>query len=449
MNDRASRDELSSLLSTHPSDRVGLVILHLLLPCDICVGAPARLESPGSGTLAAEVTPEVEDAYEMAIDRVFARVLRHADLLRLQRSEARKALALLEEGGLEAVETIPRELKGLALFEALLARSWSLRHEDPGQMIEYAWLATRVAADLSAQQLGPERVADLQCLAWAELGNAHRVADNLDLAESAFAQAVRLYQSGTADRLLWVHLVDLQASLAADRRQFRLACRALSLVHEFHQHHGDLHLAGRALISKGLYTGYAGDPQEAIRLLRKGAALVDDLREPGLAFAAVHNQLWFLVDLGRYREARELFSGSRGCLERVHGGRINRIKVRWLEGRIDAGLDDAGPAEQALREVLQGLEEAGLGYQAALASLDLAGVLLSRGRTEEAEALVQEAGRAFAALRIEREGLGAILMLGKAFEIRMATAALVKNVASFLRRAEHDPDARFDPEPGA
>lgn len=441
-----SRPELSALLySDLPPNRTGSVILHLLGLCGRCFSGAVLAPPVPRPNPAVELTAEEDAAYEAAIDRAFAVARRHAESVRRRRSDTRRALKILADGGLEALERIPRGangIGGLALFEALLTRSWELRHDDPAQMVQHAWLATKTAKTLDARRYGPERRADFECLAWAELGNANRVADKLGLAEAAFARALQLYARGSGDKLLGVHLVDLQASLAADRRQFRRACQALARVHEFHRGHGDSHLAGRALISKGLYTGYAGEPEEGIRLLQEGLGLLEEGREPGLEFAAVHNQLLFLADCGRFGEARKLLSRQRRRL-REAGGSLNRLKVTWVEGRIAAGLGELARAEKVFRRVRQGLEDAGLAYQAALAALDLTAVLLHRGEAREAGGLVDAAAATFLSLGIEREAVGAILMLTKAFEMRRATVNLVEGVASFLRRAEHDPSARF------
>jgi hypothetical protein len=197
--------------------------------------------------------------------------------------------------------------------------------------------------------------------------------------------------------------------------------------------------------------GYAGEPEEAIRLLQEGLGLLEEEREPGLELAAVHNQLMFLVDCGRFQEARKLLAPNRRRLREAGakgaGGRLNGFKVAWIEGRIAAGLQELPRAVATLRRVRRGLAEADLSYQAAVASLDLAVVLLRQGQAGEAELLVEEAAGTFLALRIEREALGAILMLRQAFAVRMATTALLEDVTSFFRRAEHDPSARFQPTP--
>lgn len=445
--DHPSGTELEALSRGKLSPaRARAVWRHLLAGCDSCLAAvpPPLSVVLGTGQPAAS-TPEIDAAYDTAFTRAFAVARRHGRHLLQQRAKARKALAALEEGGLEAVEEVARKTRGLALYEALLARSWALRHEEPAAMIQYARLATTVADSLSVRRYGRRRVADFQSRAWAELGNALRVADKLDQAESAFTRAVELFHLGTNDGFLGTRLLELQASLAADCRRFPLACRALTLVYRFYRRQGDSHLAGRALISKGLYTGYAGDQEEAMRLLRQGFALIDPERDPVLSFAALHNQIWFLVDGGQIREARKLLFLNRRYCEAA-GGRINQMKQLWLQGRIEAGQGELGRAEMTLREVTRGFVDVGRFYHAAISSLDLAAVLLSQRRAAEAQDLVVEAAGVFAALKIDREAMGAVLLLRQSIEMRAASAGFVQEVSAFLRRAENDPNARFDPQ---
>lgn len=359
---------------------------------------------------------------------------------------AKKILALLASGGLEALEDLPPRSFGPGLLEALLRRSWALRYEDPGLMIQLCLLATQVAKRLNVRYYGSERVADFQCCSWSELGNAYRVADQLSLAEAALSYADELSLQGTGDKLLGIRLLNFQASLAGDRLKFGLACTALSLLHDFYSSQGDSHRAGRALIGKGLYTGYAGRPAEAIQLLSEGFALIDKNREPSLTYAAVHNQVTFLIDCRRADEAnRFLFLNRKYTQGDI--GRINLLRMTWEEGRIDAGLGKLEPAQRAFKDVRQRSQEVGRPYDTALVSLDLAAVLMKQNRVGEAHDLVMEAAKVFAALRIEREALGAVLLLKKSFEARHASPELVEEVAAFVRRAQNDPDAKFDPKP--
>ena len=82
---------------------------------------------------------------------------------------------------------------------------------------------------------------------------------------------------------------------------------------------------------------------------------------------------------------------------------MGALKLRWLEGHIHVGLQDLDLAEQALREVRQGFEEAGLGYKAALAGLELGSVWLQQGSFADAEEIVLECADVFLCLGIRRE----------------------------------------------
>ncbi|HSK79574.1 MAG TPA: hypothetical protein VLQ45_24175, partial [Thermoanaerobaculia bacterium] len=304
MSEHLSSEDLAALAEGRLSpERLCSVVLHLEEPCEACLtslshflGALLPDESEE-----VELTPEAIAAYETAIDRAFAVALEHDR--KLHRREVERALAILDMKGFEALE---RPLKGighLARFEALLERSWSLRHEDHSRMIDLAQAAVRVAKAFDAKTRGVKQAMDLRCRALAELGNARRVAGQLDEAFDCFDRAIRLHNDGTGDAALRIRLLDLQASLAADRRQFGLACLVLGYIHNYHLSKGSDHLAGRALISQGLYKGYAGDAEEAVRLLKEGLELIDEERDPSLVLSAVHGQLCFLVEAGDFEKA--------------------------------------------------------------------------------------------------------------------------------------------------
>jgi tetratricopeptide (TPR) repeat protein len=454
LSDHPSREELSALtLGGMPAARTREILAHLLAPCERClVGAPAPLRlllglEPGPP----ELTPEEDAAYDTVIERAIRAACKLDRHVQGQRTEARKLERILAQGGLEAVEKLPRKTGDLALFEALLARSWSLRHENPRLMAQFAWLAVKAAERLDAVRYGAERVSDFQCRAHAELGNAYRVLDQLDASRASLDTARRLFELGTGDRFLEVRMLELEASLFADRRLFGPARNNLLKAFAFHQDNGDPHLAGRALIMLGLYTGNAGDPEEGLSLVRRGAALLEKGRDPSLELGALDNQLLLLLDLGRYEEARRFFFLHAADFAAVEG-RVTRLRLRALEGRIDYGLRKRERAETIFREVVQGFTEVSRPYDAAIVSLDLAAALLAQGKAAQAEETVLEASQTFLRLGIEREALGAVMLLRTACEVRAATVAMVEEVRSYLRRIEQGPltafEARSWEEPG-
>lgn len=446
MRDHPSRDELSALSRGGLSpERERAVMRHLLAPCGQCLAdAPLSLRLLlGLEPARREPTAEEDAAYDAAIERAIGTALKHERHLRGQRTQARKALTVLEGGGLAAAQKLPRKTGELARMEAFLERSWQLRHQDPRQMVELAWLASQISLKLDARRYGPDRVCDFQARAHAELGNSYRVSDRLHEAGEALSRARRFFERGTREEALEVHLLELEASLAADRRQFGRAAKDLLKVLDFYSRNSDFHLAGRTLILMGLYSGYAGDLDKGTDLLEKGLAMVDGERDPGLACAAAHNLILFLVDSGRLREAKKLRILHSRHLANA-GGRVNEVKFRALEGRIDSGLGNHERAEGIFREVRHGYEEVGRHFHAAITALDLAAALLAQGKAADATQVVLEAAETFTQLQIQREALQAVILLRNAFEMRAATLTMVEEVAGFLRRLEIDPALRFE-----
>jgi len=275
------------------------------------------------------------------------------------------------------------------------------------------------------------------------LGNAYRVAQNLDSAEATLVRARELFDLGTRDLSVEARLLDAEASLDAARRRFKMATARLRKLYRCHRLLGDKHLAGRTLVKLGAYTTYAGHPEKALAILRRSLELIDTARDPTLAFTVWHNQVSILCDCGRFREAEVRLFRLRP-VQPHHGGRINRLKLRWLEGRIDAGLERLERAETTLTEVRDGMTAVSRAYDAALASLDLAAVLMGRRKTREARDVVLAAYEVFVGLRIDREAFASLLMLKQAFELHLATRTMVEEVAAFLRKLETDPALRFE-----
>ena len=162
------------------------------------------------------------------------------------------------------------------------------------------------------------------------------------------------------------------------------------------------------------------------------------------SISAVHNELLFLVDAGRFLEARR-FRVERSRELSYGKGRVNRVRLRALEGRLDVGLGKYERAEMIFREVQQGFASTGRGYDAALAGLELTAVLLHLRQTADARHEAFKAVNMFLALGIEREAYMSVLFARQIFEMRIANPGLIQGVADYLRRAQLDPDTPYSP----
>jgi hypothetical protein len=383
-----------------------------------------------AGDAAAVETAAPADGYERPVARACAAAVRRFREIRSERQAV--AMAGMAEIG-------PR---GLLRIETLLAAAWDLRYDEPQEMVRIAELALVAAErlELEKDRYGRAEVADVRARVWAELANAYRVTDDLSRAEQTMRRAVACLHGGSGDPWLLARVADLVASLLAEQRRFADAGELLGKVHGFYRRIGDLHLAGRALISRGIFAGYDNQPRLALVLLVQGLELIDVDQDKRLAASAVHAVLINLVECGRYRQARIQLWRSRPLLVR-QGAQLS-LRLQWLEGKIHAGLGDLARAEREFIATRAGFAAAGSPYNAALVALDLAAVWLRCGKTVQVRELVEEMIATFRALRIAREAVAALLILREACDRDEATLDRVRTVAMLLTELERQPRRR-------
>ena len=337
-------------------------------------------------------------------------------ILRLERDQERGALAVAEilDGVRPLAEVSWPELRDLlpSFIGVLLERSAALRYQDPAEMVTEARRAAQIACALPARRYGAKVKADLRARTLAELANAYRVADNFGMAASVLGDASAWASRGTGDLRLAARLGDLSASFLSDERRFREAIALLERVRVQYEQLGENHLAGRALIKQGLFTGYAGQAESAVLLLAQGLKLLEPGREPALRLSGLHAMALHLVDAGHPQAARDLVEGARSLYQR-DGSRLNQIRLRWLEGKIAFGLGEDVEAESAFQAAREGFLAEVQQFDAALVSLDLALVLAKQGRRKEIFLLVDRMVATFRRLGIRREALAALVLLRK------------------------------------
>ena len=355
-----------------------------------------------------------------------------AQLSQRQRSLYRRSRSLLASGeGVRALIRANIPLAGLGVYEALLAQSWAVRFDDPERMVHLAKVALEVS-DGFARMIQPRRAIDLQARAWGELANAYRAADRLRSAQLAFGEAYALLKRGTGDQYLQARLFDLEASLLGTLREFPIAIYRLSSLSNLYLDLGETHLAGRALITNALYTFYAGDAEKAVKINQRGTNLIDQSKDPALFMFTLHNHLLFLVDLKLYPKAQRLLFDNRRHL--IYKDRVNALRFRWAEGRVNYGMGNWLSAEIAFRDVKEGFSATGMSFHTALLALELAMVLRGQGSTDEALAEVIAAREIFLSFEIYREYLGSVIFLEEAFRRGEATAELIEATVAQINR---------------
>jgi tetratricopeptide (TPR) repeat protein len=437
MGEHYSPEEIEEALSGRlDGKRSKEIVRHLLSGCPHCQAA-ARQSLYELNTVADSLLPPaLSTAHNTVLDRAEDFARRAASLQPEERSRFRKALSLLETGGgvVALAHKGDLEIEGLGIYEALLARSWALRYENPREMCHLAKVAVEVAHGLDSGKYSVWKLADCASRAWGELANAYRVADRLRAAEQAFIQAYKFFDKGTRDRGLLMRLLDLEASLLGARREFGRALKRLTTLSSMYRAAGETHLTGRTLITKALYLYYEGNSQEACRALEEGLGLIDKDRDPSLIAASALNQLLLLEDSGRLKDARMFLFNNRARI--TQAGNLLALRLRGIEGRINYGMGLLDNAERDFRVVREGFREAGMSFACALMGLEIALTLLRQGRTQEAiqEGLVS--AKMFLSLKIGRELLGSFLFLEEAFKSEVLNLADLEETARYLRRMQ-------------
>jgi tetratricopeptide (TPR) repeat protein len=398
------------------------VVAHLLSGCQAC-----RSESAGVWLLERPREPLPVEAYDTAFDRVLAVLQGGGGAVAAPPSPA--------TGWLQEQAGVAADVQGPALVEALLQRAWDLRHESPEETRRISRMAVLAAGALSAEIHGAPRVADLLSRASAGYGNACRIAGDLDEAQEALDQAAELLAQGTGDLMDRARIYEFKASLEAARGNYDSAMAALDAAYALHIERDDAHMAGRDLITKGLYLGHTGRSRDAFRLTQRGLGMVDETREPGLVLSAIHNQLWFLVESGRLREARSLLGAHR---DRLATGETQRLDLLWLEGRISAGLRNEEAGLRDLEAAEQGFLASGRRAHAANVQLDQAAVHLRQGDSARALALIRAAEETFLQMDAPQSTRMGLAFVRRSLAERQIPAQFVLRLADIVRRGQRE-----------
>lgn len=335
-----------------------------------------------------------------------------------------------------------RRFQSWGFFELLLELALDAIFEDPKSARERLELALGVAEHLDPGRYGPGSVEAARARAWAYLGNAQRVLADFRLAEEAFERAEDHLSRSWLDPLDEALILELKSSLRRAQRRFEEAMALLDDAVNLYREVNEPQLQGRALISKGLVLLYASEIEPSMSCLRNGLFLIDPAEEPRLVIVAQQNLIYCLNDSGRAVEARSLIDDARPLWRQV-GRRLDLVRLRWLEGKVESNLGHLDQAEEAFLEVRAAFLADDIAYDVALVSLDLAAIYARQGRAAETKRLSAEMLPIFRARDVHREAIAALLFFQRAAEMEQLTLSVVDEIAAYLERARGNPELKF------
>lgn len=345
-------------------------------------------------------------------------------------------LPLSQRERLALLEGEPR-FQSWGLFELLLETA-RRELDRPQEALDLLRLALAIADRLDSG-LGSTESAKMR--AWVYTGNALRILSDFRASDRAFAEA-ELLSLSSRDSLDEALVSEYKASLRRSQGRFAEAVDLLDRAIALYGEAGELHYQGRSLITQGVVRLYAGETDLAAENFRNGIFLIQPATEPRLVLIAHYGLIHCAHDNGRYAEARSLIEEARPVWDQV-GKRLDLVRLRWLEGKVVLGLGQYQLAEQAFLEVRDEFIAAGVAYDAALASLDLAGIYSQQGRLAEIKSLVAELLPIFQARDAHSETLAALICFQQAADMEQITLSLVEEVANYLKNASHTPGLVF------
>lgn len=396
-----------------------VAVRHLLADCDDCRRRLRR-----------KIKPASTDALERTIDRAAARMDDLARQVAAEKAEATDLLARLQtltpaQQRLFLENSTAAHTR--AVCDGLIELARAQRHTDAHETRRLAELAVLVVEFIPAEETG-----DAQTRAWAELGNAHRICGDLAAAGEAMAKAWKFSQECGVDPLVEAELCSLSASLESYLRNFDCATEYLLRAADLFRQFGTKVSVARVLVLLSSIQGKRGEPEKGLAPLQNALELLRDTSETDLKISAIHNICSLAAEAGAPSLAAS-FLAEAEPLYKLAASPLDLLRFDWLRGKILDGTGDSEKAEQALIRVKRRYASLGMNYAAAVVSLDLAVVYARLLKRSQLRDLIEEILPIFRSLRISRETLATLSLLGRVdFE---ESLVLVSQVAAALENA--------------
>lgn len=349
-------------------------------------------------------------------------------------------LALPREERMQKVERARNRFRSATLIRLLLRESRKRVQEDPKEALHLASLARRAA------QCNPQmpQAFDLIALATAQMANACRVQDDVQQAEEHFGHArYVITHHGVTDPEILARVDKLEGSLRMDQRQFQKAEELLTRSAMLYRLSGDKVETSRVLTTLGLMYLHQGEITSAIETTTAALRGLQGSSEPRLYLCARFNLARCLTEDGQYQEATDLLSAD-ADLYREFPEAWTQLRLSWLQGKIAAGLGRSEEAEKIFLEVRDGFIAQGIGYDAAMVSIeDLALLYLREGRAADVKRLAEEIHPIFEAQDVHREALAALRLFQEAARQEQLTVKALREYVRYLKDARTDPALKF------
>lgn len=250
----------------------------------------------------------------------------------------------------------------------------SLQPTDVGGMVHWAELATTLADAVCARNPHPE-AQDVRGITWYQKADSFRVLAHFPEAEEAFAVAAEALACGTRNPLLaarfWAH----RGTLYREWRRFQPAQGSFAQARILYQAAGSETGVTCCLVVEAMAATQNRNPVRGARFALSAMRRTSSSSHPQLTVSISYILAWCLVDQGRAREARAVYSTTEPLFDELRHEPLAQAHRHWLVAHIDRGLGLLDSAAPLLRRAADAFAQGGLIYEEALVRLDLAAIL--------------------------------------------------------------------------
>ncbi len=419
------------------SEERRVVVEHLLAGCPRCREIAERYW-PSSLSPAPVRAPKLSD-------QVLARLQEREARAEREREEAEELLAAIlpETPARRHVQVVNRrKFHTYAFCRRLQDQSITQIFADPHDALALAELSLAVAQLVPVDDATPGLIADLKARSWVRIANVHRVLADFANAEAGFAEARLWLARGTADPVEEADLLELEATLRGAQRRFQEAEAGLQRALRLQRRVGDTHAEGKVLVVLAITRNAAGDAHQAIELLHQALALIDPARDPRLGINARHNLAVFLANIGQPEEALRRIVELRTLYDPARD-RTSLLRLRYLECRVRFALGDPTAALAGFEDVLREFVDLAMPLEVALVSLEMATIHMEIGALDTAQRLATETLSICRSLGIQREVMGALMVIEETAQRKALTRELLGEALTYLKQVRQNPGVKF------
>ena len=389
------------------------------------------------------------------LDDIPERVGCHALALLRSRHRAKKAWQDLRDRSPEMLtQTLKRTPATYGMVDLLVDESHEQASIDRNRALLLAEAALEMAQRLPAyppkasadvlgvveEPLDPPARAEMLALAYGVLGNAYRVQDRDLEAVRTLAHAVNLLEELGEGPFLShgrARILSFQTSLLMDHRRFSDAMTAIEYASEAAVDVRPVRstLVAEIAIKRSLVLGLSGHPEKAIEPLRALLAEHGQALPRRVMLFARHALATQLLCCGQTEEAKIQLPLIQQVAKDI-GHPLDELRVLWLEARMLGANGKWSESLDSFQTLQQEFLRQDSIHEAALLVLEIAGVLLALGRTQETMERAHQALALFLPLRLSKEMHSALALLAKAAERQSLSHPFI---AALLRYAQGGP----------